>query len=168
MSRIVHTAKAAGNEINIIFLQIHRVLWMIVSSVLFIPAFIMAVLNKIKPVIGVILAMAFYTYSLYGDCNFKNMVNGITAIFSESRDIKKIILTVCLAALICLILSLGHKALGVLYISTSYRVDKAEDDIRNHERLIDKNMIIAKYGSTDNYINAEMTKFRSNKWFVAR
>lgn len=168
MSTIIHTAKAAGNEINIMFLQIHKVLWTVISAVLFIPAFMVAVLNKIKLVIGVILAISFYTYSLYGKCSLKNMINGITVTFSESCDVKKVFFTVCLAALICLVVLLGHKALGILYISASYRVCKAEDNIRDNERLIDKNMKIAKYGSMDNYINAEITKFRSNEWYVER
>lgn len=168
MSTIIHTAKAAGNEINIIFLQIHKVLWTVISAVLFIPAFMVAVLNKIKLVIGAILAILFYTYSLYGKCSLKNMINGITVIFSESCDVKKVFLTVCLTALICLVVLLVHKALGVLYTSVSYNVHDTEDKIMSYERLIDKNMKIAKYGSMDNYVNAEMTKFRSNEWYVER
>ena len=59
MKKVIHATKSVGNELSIMRYQIGKIIWTIISSIVFIPAFIMGALNKLKFIITAVISYLF-------------------------------------------------------------------------------------------------------------
>lgn len=168
MKNVIHAAKIAGNELHIMRYQIGKIIWTIISSILFIPAFIMGALNKLKFIITAVISYLFYSYTIWEQSDFNHLCKTFKYLFVDSFKFSDIGLIIALTAVLSLAIYAVHKAVWAIHAVVCGNVCDSDYNIMLCREEKDKNRIIMKYGSMDNYYSEEIKKFKDNLWYVER
>ena len=84
MKKVIHATKSVGNELSIMRYQIGKIIWTIISSIVFIPAFIMGALNKLKFIITAVISYLFYSYTIWEQSDFNHLCKTFKYLFVDS------------------------------------------------------------------------------------
>lgn len=168
MKKVIHATKAVGNELSIMRYQIGKIIWTIISSIVFIPAFIMGALNKLKFIITAVISYLFYSYTIWEQSDFNHLCKTFKYLFVDSFKFSDIGSIILLTAALSLAIYAVHKAVWAIYAVVSYNAYDSDCNITLCRKEKDKNRIIMKYGSMDNYYSEEIKKFKDNLWYVER
>ena len=168
MKKVIHATKAVGNELSIMRYQIGKIIWTIISSIVFIPAFIMGALNKLKFIITAVISYLFYSYTIWEQSDFNHLCKTFKYLFVDSFKFSDIGLIIALTAVLSLAIYVVHKGVWAIYAVVLGNVCDSDYNIMLCRKEKDKNKIIMKYGSMDNYYSEEIKKFKDNLWYVER